>query len=1475
MAEGKQIIAERFEVIEELSLGTLGPTMLVRDRRSEWNKRVLRMVDRAFAELAWVARFELEFHEIAKIHHQNLVRLYDFGRHEDKFFYTAEYVKGASLETWAPDREPGEVIGVICQILRGLQALHAGGFIHGDVKLENIIILDTPAGFHARLVDPEFVTRPLPGLGRRFRGSAAYLAPEFARVNVLDGRADLYALGVCLYETFAGRRPVPGATVHELLRNLDSYVPMDVSVLAPDLPPAVGRIIMRLLSQNPIDRFGDCNRVIELLGAATGKPMPLELDHGHAGLLAGGLAGREDVEERFRNFLTNVGGAGWSHAILLCGPSGSGRSAILDEFSAVAHMEDFHVIRADARPNETADAGVRMIADQIIQLAGHDKGPAANLPATQALSTYTASAGSAPDRAITLINQLLEIVAGANVLIVIDDIHLSGRRRREFMLILLSMLPRETIRGRRLAVLMASENPVSHGALASLFMREELVETIELLPIDPPATRRIITSLLGDVDPPEEFVRAVHDASAKLPRSTVETIRLAAATGILSRDPNGHWVYPEDPSVLRPETPDYLVKKRVEHIEEQPRELAGACAAFRGPFTLEDLGNLLRERPVLLYAPVRKLIAEDFIREETDGSFRIASSFTRNAIIAAMPERHFKAHNRRLGMHHLALSERGSAASRLLAAHYLIEAEDKKYGMPLAMEVVDKYMDSGDAETARNLLNLIEKRGLMPPAGKEERLGVLERVVRASSILGYRYKALEALGEAVAAAKMDPKRSEIFPRLALEQAVTALTIGELDTAGAALASLSGSDAEIQRLRPQITATTADLTLKRGEAQKALDLVESVLATNPGPGIAHLKQVKAKALSALGRLEDALATCDETIDILSELTAGPEPLSNLLIDRCLYLRRLGRLKELDETARTALNLAREHRLYRQESELTLEHSRALLAAGQFQTADAILGWAATLALIMDERFLAVQALVERDLILTLEGRIVDAAMHARRAHAHALSIEAPGKRVEALRRISWAALVRGDFSVASAQLDEAETVARRIEMKVAEATCNADAARLAFLQGNLALADPLARSAYERLKPAIDEPHAFRPAELILEILFVTGRYGEIPGALEEMLDAASKAGAFTVMDAARVFRARWMMLMGQTTEARKEISSLISAPRKPFSFLLLKIAELEINIALASGNLTAARKVLERFGTGRFAVATPLERFEWELLLCRQESAEGNLNNALQRISFLARLPFVPGSAFYRHRLLIEEGTTIARSGGINLTTAVDVLQRAVDEAKANGYLPVVEEAYDWPASVHSRMGNAEAAQFARDQANQAAAAIKSSLSEADAVKFEKALAERRSRRIIQSPDTLPTQTAPAAPPAAPPAPAPVVQPQAPAPQPESAASSPEAEPESGQSQGPSYVEKPRRTEIVDPAKAIDEMDLPSVKKISKLSHADFSKVLAQYEKAYIEEILLRNEWNKMQAAKEMGISRAALYRIMKRLDIE
>jgi DNA-binding NtrC family response regulator len=179
-------------------------------------------------------------------------------------------------------------------------------------------------------------------------------------------------------------------------------------------------------------------------------------------------------------------------------------------------------------------------------------------------------------------------------------------------------------------------------------------------------------------------------------------------------------------------------------------------------------------------------------------------------------------------------------------------------------------------------------------------------------------------------------------------------------------------------------------------------------------------------------------------------------------------------------------------------------------------------------------------------------------------------------------------------------------------------------------------------------------------------------------------------------------------------------------------------------------------------------------------------------------------------------------------------------------------------------------MNDAGAAQFARDQANQVATVIKNGLSESDAVEFEKALVERRSRRIIQSPDSLPTQSAHPAPGSAPPEQA---QPQETPPQKESVPSPDIAEP--APPAEPTHQEEPRRTKVVDPVEAMGELPLPEVKRISKLSHADFSKILAQYERAYIEEILQRNEGNKMKAAKEMGISRAALYRIMKRLGID
>ncbi|MHC4661866.1 MAG: protein kinase domain-containing protein, partial [Planctomycetota bacterium] len=1106
MGKEKQIIAERFEVIEELGLGALGPVLLVQDRKSEWQKRVLRVIGSEFAEPEWVRRFEFEFHERAGISHQHLAKLHDFGSLEDRFYYTTEFVTGTTFETWAPGHNIESVLTAAAQVLRGLHALHANGFNHGDVKPENIILLEAPSGFHAKLVDQAIVTRPLGSAGRRFAGTPAYLAPEAARRNRLDGRADLYALGACLYEAVSGRRAVSGGTIRDLIRNLDSYSPSDLLTIAPGVPPGVAGIIMKLLSKNPSERIGDANRVIVAFSETLKKELPLELEHGHPDLLAPGVVGREKVWERCRTFLTEVMGGGTGHrAMLLSGPSGSGLSVTLDELSAIAEMEDFRVIHANVIPHEGANDAIQVITNGILALTGAAHGSASPpiMSISQAVNSYFSTPGQAPDRAVTLISNLLNAAANHSICLVMDDLHLAGPRRREFVLIMLDILRRDMGQNRKICLLGSFESKAGTESLAHLLVREDLAEVIELGPLNIEETKQTLCGILGQPEVPEDFATAVHTASDGIPRAIVNCVRLAVDDGKMPRSARGDWQYPKDLKVIRKETPEDITRKLIAGLDDQTRDVICACATFEKSFNLDDIGDLMRERPKVIFPVLRKLISKGFIREDAQGFFSVSSGFMRRAITAAVPDRHVKANHRRLGMHKLALAERGQDSERVGAAHHLLEADDRKYGLPLALEVIDNCISGGDAETANGLIEQIIRHEIVPASDKKEQLSILEKRVRVSSLFSEDREALSALWEAVSLTKGDSQHADVFPVLALEQANTALSVGDLNVAGEALAILTSSTADISRLQPQIDAAAALLSVKRGDSENALAAIETALSQNPPSGVAELLHARAEALAKLGRLEEALAATDQAAAAAGDLGNSPL-LLNILLSRCNYLKRLGRSSELEHTALSALNVAREQRLYREQAQLHLEHASTILARGEFVNAEDELVWVAIFCLSMNRLNLAIDAYIELSNAAILDGRYSEADTYSKRAYLHARTISSSTDTINAFRRLAWCALVKGDFERAGTFVNEAESIAERFGMEALEAACMADRARLAFLVGDNAGAESLARTAKDKFKSNLRDPHAFRPAELLLDILFTCGRYSEIPGELEEI-----------------------------------------------------------------------------------------------------------------------------------------------------------------------------------------------------------------------------------------------------------------------------------------------------------------------------------------------------------------------------------
>jgi serine/threonine protein kinase len=259
---------KRYRVLELLGRGGMGAVYRAHDTLLKRDVAV-KVLSEAGLGTEGRARLLREAQSAAQLSHPNVVSVFDAGEvevagHEDSIpFVVMELVRGESLYTRRP-QTLGEMLTIACQLCAALEHAHAYGIVHRDVKPENVMI--APDGT-AKLMDfglARTVDSRLTAEGA-IVGTLFYLAPEQALGGEIDGRADLYALGVMLYEWTSGRLPFEGDDpVSVIGQHLHAPVvpPQEHN---PQIPSALADLMLRLLSKKPEDRPGSAAQVEEML----------------------------------------------------------------------------------------------------------------------------------------------------------------------------------------------------------------------------------------------------------------------------------------------------------------------------------------------------------------------------------------------------------------------------------------------------------------------------------------------------------------------------------------------------------------------------------------------------------------------------------------------------------------------------------------------------------------------------------------------------------------------------------------------------------------------------------------------------------------------------------------------------------------------------------------------------------------------------------------------------------------------------------------------------------------------------------------------------------------------------------------------------------------------------------------------------------------------------------------------------------
>jgi len=212
-----------------------------------------------------VRRFAREASTIALLSHPNICTIYDVDTHENRQFIAMERVAGVTLKTILAreDLELPRLLDIGRQITAALGAAHARGIVHRDIKPGNVMVADDghvkvldfglarqfrmPGGDQAGLEGSTILGRPL--------GTANYMAPERILQMPLDGRSDLFSLGVVIYEMATGRLPFAGATPSETVGNILEKPAVPLTELAPQHPEALSDIVTRLTAKLADERY--------------------------------------------------------------------------------------------------------------------------------------------------------------------------------------------------------------------------------------------------------------------------------------------------------------------------------------------------------------------------------------------------------------------------------------------------------------------------------------------------------------------------------------------------------------------------------------------------------------------------------------------------------------------------------------------------------------------------------------------------------------------------------------------------------------------------------------------------------------------------------------------------------------------------------------------------------------------------------------------------------------------------------------------------------------------------------------------------------------------------------------------------------------------------------------------------------------------------------------------------------------------
>jgi len=701
-----RIIGGRFRILKKLGSGSSGEVYLAQTVNED-RPVALKLLRAESITTENTRTFRQEFALLSRLDHPSIVKIFDYGMTSAKQpYFVMEYVEGPRFDAaLRKKRSWADFYSIVVDICLGLEYLHGYGLIHQDIKPDNIL-LSTGSSLSLQAKLSDFGLAAVVGAGdvQHLSGTLEYFSPEAIRGAQLDRRADLYSLGIALYEILSGHNPFRSQDPRQILKKHLEVKPDPLRAQDDRIPEALEKIVFRLLEKDPLDRFPTASAVVAALCEQADYVLSKRQQQISDMLPPSQFVGRGRdlgrLQEWYRQAQT-----GQPVAVFMEGMYGIGKTRLLKEFSIHCQLEGTAVL------GEGWLNRFMMVRKQKGSGLG---GKTSEYQKWELICRQISQFSCAP-------------------LLIIEDLETADPNVLDFLRYLLQRLSRQSV----LVCCSYDSTKLSDddtSRLKALRRKREKssVHSLSLRPFNKKAIQQMLYSRLRLVHDLEQLTDFVYRASRGNPLQMNAIVSALVDQGILLVR-GGRWLLQRErlESIRFSEVLQEVEKPRAERISPKGRDVLKAASLFGDSFRPEDIAPILSIDGKMIFQTLAEALHAGWLirsREagETEARYGFSRPGLRDHLYRSTPARIRRKWHRRLARHlekqleteqsHAAVAEHfwhGQLWSQAVKYSLLAGQEALESSHPeMALRLFDRALKAGrKLKQVPSQVDLLEGRG--------------------------------------------------------------------------------------------------------------------------------------------------------------------------------------------------------------------------------------------------------------------------------------------------------------------------------------------------------------------------------------------------------------------------------------------------------------------------------------------------------------------------------------------------------------------------------------------------------------------------------------------------------------------------------------------------------------------------------------------------------------------------------------------